>query len=95
MASYSSFSFGPAPWFTGLNYTAWKRRMQNFLWGIDEGLWSTVRDGPLEMNLEEHNTWTAEQRKSAHLNCRAMHILQSAMSLDEADKVEHCESVML
>ncbi|CAI0381846.1 unnamed protein product [Linum tenue] len=92
MATSSSFSFGSAPCFTGSNYTTWKRRMRNFLWGIDEGLWLIVRDGLLAVNPEEQNAWTAEQRRSAQLNCRAMHILQSAMSPDEADKVEHCES---
>ncbi|CAL1413172.1 unnamed protein product [Linum trigynum] len=38
------------------------------------------------------NTWSALQKKSAQLNQRAMHILQSAMAPDEADKVEHYES---
>ncbi|CAI0444882.1 unnamed protein product [Linum tenue] len=66
--------------------------MKTFLWGVDEDLWTVVRDGPVAMVDEEQSTWSAAQKKSVQLNQRAMHILQSAMAPDEADKVEHCES---
>ncbi|CAL1382345.1 unnamed protein product [Linum trigynum] len=91
----ASSSFGHAalnhlPIFTGSNYTAWKKRMKQFMWGIDEELWLVVQNGPVEMKDEEQSIWLVEQKKSAQLNQRAMHVLQSAMNPDEADQVENC-----
>ncbi|CAL1363606.1 unnamed protein product [Linum trigynum] len=90
--NFGQASYNHPPVFTGSNYTAWKKRMKTFLWGVDEDLWIVVRDGPLAMDNEEQGIWSAAQKKSAQLNQRAMHILQSAMAPDEADKVEHCDS---
>ncbi|CAL1376722.1 unnamed protein product [Linum trigynum] len=44
------------------------------------------------MNDDKQNLWSAAQKKSTQLNQRAMHILQSAMVPDEADKVENCDT---
>ncbi|CAL1356319.1 unnamed protein product [Linum trigynum] len=93
----ASSSFGQAalnhpPIFTGSNYTAWKKRMKQFMWGVDEDLWLIVQDGPINAKVEEQHLWSAAQKKSAQLNQRALHVLQSAMNPDEADQVENCET---
>ncbi|CAL1383653.1 unnamed protein product [Linum trigynum] len=93
----ASSSFGQAtlnhpPIFIGSNYTAWKKRMKQFMWGVDEELWLIVQNGPIQMDIEDQQTWSAAQKKSAQLNQRAMHVLQSTMNPDEADQVENCET---
>ncbi|CAL1362936.1 unnamed protein product [Linum trigynum] len=93
----ASNSFGQAtlnhpPIFSGGNYTAWKKRIKQFMWGIDEELWLIVQNGPIDMDLAEQHLWTATQKKSAQLNQRAMHVLQSAMTSEEADQVENCDT---
>ncbi|CAL1412094.1 unnamed protein product [Linum trigynum] len=90
--NFGHASYNHPPIFTGSNYTAWKKRMKTFLWGVDEDLWTVVRGCPMPMEDAEQNLWSVAQKKNAQLNQRAMHILQSAMVPDEADKVEHCES---
>ncbi|CAL1401460.1 unnamed protein product [Linum trigynum] len=93
----ASSTFGQAalnhpPIFTGANYTAWKKRMKQFMWGVDEELWLIVQNGPIQMDADEQNLWSVAQKKSAQLNQRAMHVLQSAMNPDEADQVENCKT---
>ncbi|CAL1401090.1 unnamed protein product [Linum trigynum] len=71
------------PWFDGTDYTVWKKRMRIYLRGVDGELWTVVRKVPIPMDEEDEEEWKEEQKISSQLDSRAMHILFSALCLEE------------
>ncbi|MQM03582.1 hypothetical protein Taro_036367 [Colocasia esculenta] len=81
------------PLFDGEDYTYWKTRIEFFLQGLDDQIWSIVEEGDL-LVTNEKDKWTEDDKKKISLNCKAKSILCCALSTKEFNCISACKSAM-
>ncbi|XP_027192431.1 uncharacterized protein [Cicer arietinum] len=89
------------PYFGGIDYYFWKRKMQLFLKSQDTGMWRIITDGDFVPRVDQNDStsaekkeadWTTEEKSKVLLNSKAHLFLSCALSREECERVDECKT---
>ncbi|XP_058784566.1 uncharacterized protein LOC131659382 [Vicia villosa] len=88
--------------FNGIDYYYWKGKMRLFLLSQDINMWSIIETGnftPMTASTDAapaapkpQASWTPEEKNQVLLNSKAQFILSCALSREEYDRIEECNT---
>ncbi|XP_077228491.1 uncharacterized protein LOC143861448 [Tasmannia lanceolata] len=79
------------PYFNGLDYGYWKKRMAFYLKFVDFEIWELVQDGYIEPSTDRKE-WSAVDKIKATLDAKGVTLIFCALSLEEFNKVSTCKA---
>ena len=80
-----------APFFDGINYAFWKRRMHAFLYSIDDSVWTSIKEGwvaPNKLKVE----WDKTSKDKFNANNKAVNAIFCGLSPEEFHRISHVET---